>query len=192
MKENILDIVDKYLVIFPNERRRLFQLQKFLKEHADNQIIDWNNFDGHLTTGGFIYAKKEKKLLLLYHNDLKIYLYPGGHIDSTDKNILEAAKREIKEETGLINLKEIAVSTNELVPFDIDTHIIDYNERLKLPSHYHFDFRYLFIVNEINDINLDVDELSGYKWISVNELKTNKEFGNITKKIEKYINKMFD
>lgn len=81
----------------------------------------------------------------MYHNDMKIYTYPGGHIDLSDTNPLEAAIREVKEETGLMDFKEVNISKNELVPIDIDTHIIHYNERLNLPQHYHFDFRYLFM-----------------------------------------------
>ena len=30
-----------------------------------------------------------------------MYIYPGGHIDKSDTSVLEAAKREVKEETGL-------------------------------------------------------------------------------------------
>jgi hypothetical protein len=87
---------------------------------------------------------------------MKMFLYPGGHIDSNDINILQAAKREIKEETGLENLELLKIVENELVPFDIDTHKIGYNERLNLPEHYHFDFRYLFMIESISDIQADV------------------------------------
>lgn len=77
---------------------------------------------------GFIYAKEENKFLVLYHKDLKMYLYPGGHINIKDKSILDAAKREVEEETGINNLEEYKICENELIPIDIDTHVIDYNE----------------------------------------------------------------
>ena len=79
--------------------------------------------------------------MVLYHKELKRYLSPGGHVDSIDKNILESARREIKEETGLNNFEQLKISSNELIPIDIDTHIINYNDRLKLPKHYHFDLK---------------------------------------------------
>ena len=47
------------------------------------------------------------------------------------------------EETGLSNLKQLKLSENEQIPIDIDTHLIEYNERLNLLAHYHVDFRYL-------------------------------------------------
>ncbi len=47
------------------------------------------------------------------------------------------------EKTGLSNLEQLKLFENEQIPVDIDTHLIGYNERLNLPAHYHFDFRYL-------------------------------------------------
>lgn len=118
---------------------------------------------------------------------MKIYTYPGGHIDSNDINPLEAAIREVKEETGLVNFKNINISKNELIPIDIDTHVICYNERLNLPQHYHFDFRYLFAIDKISNVKIDKTELSSYKWIDVDELSTDTNYGKIVEKLTKVI-----
>ena len=112
-----------------------------------------------------------------------MYLYPGGHIDPNDNNPLETAIREIREETGLSNLIELKVTDDELVPIDIDMQRIRYNERLKLPSHYHFDFRYLFMIDRISDVEIDTEELSNFKWIDIDELSNNKNYGWLTEKI---------
>lgn len=183
MKELLLKIINEYLSVFPNEKERQEQFLNYLNHNSEEQIVDWNNFDGHIVAGGFIYAKEDKKFLVLYHNDLEMYLYPGGHIDSNDNNPLETAIREIKEETGLSNLIELKVTNNELVPIDIDTQRIRYNERLKLPAHYHFDFRYLFMIDKISDVKIDTEELSNFKWIDIDELSNNKNYGWLTEKI---------
>lgn len=130
--------------------------------------------------------KKEQKFLVLYHKDLKMFLYPGGHINENDKIPLQATKREIFEETSLKFLKQFILSENELIPIDIDTHLIQYNKRLNLPEHYHFDFRYLFIIEKIPQITVEKEELSSYKWIDRNELKKDPNFGKIGEKIKKY------
>ena len=181
--EDIYERID----VFPEEKDRQFILMKYLKNHKDEEIIDWNNFDGHVVASGFIYAKEENKFLVLYHNDMKMYLYPGGHIDSNDKNPLIASKREVKEETGLVNINNLKVSENELIPIDIDTHIISYNERLNLPEHYHFDIRYLFSIDKISDIKIDSEELSNYKWISLYELSNDINYGKVASKITKIL-----
>ncbi len=183
MKELLLKIIDEYLAVFPDETKRQEQFINYLNNYSEEQIVDWNNFDGHIVAGGFVYAKQDKKFLVLYHNDLEMYLYPGGHIDSNDNNPLETAIREIKEETGLSNLIELKVTNNELVPIDIDTQRIRYNERLNLPAHYHFDFRYLFMIDKISNVKVDTEELSEYDWIGIDELSKDKNYGWLAEKI---------
>ena len=116
-----------------------------------------------------------------------MYLYPGGHINSDDINVLEAAKREIFEETGLKNIEQLKLSKNELLPLDIDIHLISYNKRLNLPEHYHFDFRYLFMVDKIPKIKIDVKEHANYKWVDLNDLSKNENYGTIVTKIKKLL-----
>ena len=185
MTIDVRRIIDQYLKVFPAERERLALLVEYLKKNNYQKAIDWNNFNGHIVASGFVYAKKEKQFLVLYHKDLKMFLYPGGHVNAIDKNILEAAKREVVEETGIKTFSEVKVAENELVPFDIDTHIIAYNTRLNLPEHHHFDFRYLFTIDKISDIKLDAEEHSEYKWIGIDELEKDKNFGQVVKKLEK-------
>lgn len=187
MKQQLLNILEKYLLLFPEEHERQKALIQYLQSHKYTELVDWNNFDGHIVAGGFIYAKEENQFLVLYHNDLKMFLYPGGHVDSNDINILSAAKREISEETGLTNLEQLKLSDDALIPIDIDTHIISYNERLNLPEHYHFDFRYLFVITRIPDIKIDTEEMSGYQWISLDELTNDPNYGRIATKIKKII-----
>lgn len=187
MKTKLQEILKIYLELFPEEKERQQILLKYLEETPNESLTDWNNFNGHLVAGGFIYAKKEKKFLVLYHNDLKMYLYPGGHIDQNDSNPLEAALREIKEETSLENLTQLLLTEDPLMPFDIDTHIIPYNEHRNLPEHYHFDIRYLFTTDTIEFVSVDESESSSYKWIDINELEQDPNYGKIVTKIKKLI-----
>lgn len=188
MKDLLLKLINDYLVLFPNEEERQEKLIEYLNNHNNEQITNWNNFDGHVVAGGFIYAKEEQKFLVIYHNDLKMFLYPGGHIESIDINPLETSKREILEETGFDKIEELVLSNNKLIPIDIDTHVIPYNERLNLPEHFHFEFRYLFTIDSIKEVKLDLTESSNFKWISIDELRDNKNYGIIVKKIEEINN----
>lgn len=184
MKNIIKEILSNYLKIFPKEQVRQSILTNYLETHNDNEMIDWNNFDGHIVAGGFIYAIEEKRFLVLHHKDLDMYLYPGGHVDEMDKTPLETSFREVKEETGLENLKQLTITDNSLIPIDIDTHRAKYNQRLNLPEHYHFDFRYLFVIDKIENIKIDTEETSDYKWIDIVDLYNDPHYGKIAIKIE--------
>lgn len=186
MKEQIQKLLKLYLEIYPEEQERQKNLLSYLENATNEEITDWNNFNGHLVAGGFIYDPTQKKFLVLYHKDLQMYLYPGGHIDSTDSTSLDAALREIKEETSLKNLTEVKLTDEPLLPFDIDTHIIPYNEKHNLPEHYHFDIRYLFRT-DTTSVSIDTDESSNYKWIDIDELEQDINYGKIVTKIKKLI-----
>lgn len=188
MKNVVISILNKYLEIFPEEKERQTKLINYLNSHEDSDITNWNNFDGHIVAGGFIYSKEDNKFLVLYHKDLKMYLYPGGHAETTDKNPLEVAKREIQEETGLSNLKQLIIEKQELLPIDIDTHVIEYNTRLNIPEHYHFDFTYLFVIDKAENIILDENESKSYKWINLDELYDDPNYGCVAEKIKKILN----
>ena len=94
MKSNIKENLNNYLNIFKREEFNL--LKKQLKDKED--IINRKNFKGHITASGFII--NNNKVLLIFHNKLKKYIQPGGHLEAKDNTIKEAAQREVKEETG--------------------------------------------------------------------------------------------
>ena len=189
MKDNIPNILEEYLLLFPEEKKRQEKLVNFLKDHTEKEFTDWNNFDGHIVASGFVYSKKDDKFLVLYHRDFKIFIYPGGHVDDTDTSILNAAIRETKEETGLSDFNLFKFTENKNIPIDIDTHEIDYNERLNLPKHFHFDFRYLFIVNKISDVHVNPEESLSYKWVDIDEIRKIHGCELALRKIEKLISR---
>ncbi len=191
-KKIIINAVNKYLDYYKDEQERLNKFIEYLDKFSDEEIVDWNNFVGHIAAGGFIYSLELKKFLVLYHKDLKIYLYPGGHVDKEDINPLVTARREVLEETGIENLKLLNIDIDEIVPIDIDTHMIPYNERLDLPAHYHFEFRYLFVVDKVYDVKVDTSELGDYRWIDMNELYDNPYYGRISSKLDKILKGRYD
>ena len=185
-KSVIIEIVDKYLSIFPEEKDRQKHFINYLNATNEKAICDWNNAVGHITAGGFVYSSSTQRFLVMWHKDLGMFLYPGGHMEAGDNSPLERAKLEAKEETGL-ELENLKIFDNELIPLDIDTHVIDYNPRVGMPKHFHFDFRYVFVAQNESGVELDKTELSSYKWIDKTELKKDVNYGNIIKKLDKYL-----
>lgn len=186
MKEQVKNIIKKYLERNPNEENRLLPLLGYLERFNEEEIIDWNNTSGHITVGAFVYCKTEDKFLVLHHKDLDMFLYPGGHVDKKDNSLLDAAKRELKEETGIKEFK-LLETNDKILPIDIDIHLIPKNERVNMSEHFHFDFRYLFLIDSIDNIKIDKEEFYSYRWISIDELSRDKNFGSIINKLKEVL-----
>ena len=189
MRTDILQIIKEYLKYYCGEKERISKLIDFIEKSRknDKDIYDSKNIDGHITASGLIYAKKEQKFLLLKHKKAKRWLQPGGHSEKEDKTILDTAKREIFEETGLKDLQLVSFFENKEIPFDRDTHYIPMNSKKDMPAHYHHDFRFLFMIDSIKDIKICNTESDGYKWVNINEIKENEDFRILIEKISNKI-----
>ena len=184
MKNNIKEIINKYLEYYPQEKDNLSKLIELVNNEEDvSNLFNRKNFKGHITVSGFIYCKSERKLLLLEHKALNKYIQPGGHVEKEDNQMIDAAKREIKEETGLSNLNNISIINDINIPFDINSHYIPENVKKMEDEHYHHDFRYLFTVDNIEHINIDYNESNNYKWVSIDDIINDDNFGLSIKKI---------
>lgn len=138
----------------------------------DEDLTDHTNYNGHMTGSGLVIYKD--KILLIFHNQLKMWLQPGGHLEYSDKNLVAAAEREVEEETGLkVKLADWHIKNNS--PIIIDTHPIPAHKNR--PAHFHHDFRYIF-VPETDEISLQLSEVEDYAWVDVNDPRLTREKSN--------------
>lgn len=94
---------------------------------------------GHVTASGYVLSPDGDALLLVRHRVLGRWLQPGGHVEPSDVDVVEASRREVREETGIFEMQPIGASDALL---DIDIHPIP--ARVGQPAHEHFDVRFLF------------------------------------------------
>jgi 8-oxo-dGTP pyrophosphatase MutT (NUDIX family) len=92
---------------------------------------------GHITCTGLVLAPDRERLLLVHHRRLDRWLLPGGHVESEDAEIWDAARREVIEETGAI------LAPDPHPPLaGLDVHGIPSNSRE--PYHLHHDIVFHF------------------------------------------------
>jgi len=184
MRQLVQELVDTYTKNFPNEAELLCLLIEQLKQPGD--IISRKNFVGHVTASGFIVNRTTRKVLLLEHKVLLKLLQPGGHVEPGDHSPLNAAFREIEEETGITKEHLIIhsiVSGSDDVPFDIDVHYIPENKKKEESGHYHHDFRYLF-TTQTDKVEIDLDESNGYRWVEWESFAQMSQFVKVADKID--------
>jgi 8-oxo-dGTP pyrophosphatase MutT (NUDIX family) len=142
-------------------REASFQARMFaLLEHEEAAFSRENFTPGHVTASAFVVAPDERRVLLILHGKLGLWLQPGGHVEPDDANVLEAARREVREEVGM---PEVDVLGPGLL--DIDIHEIPGSP--KAPSHEHFDVRFLFRAPSLEA--LAGDDAKAVRWVSLDD-----------------------
>lgn len=168
--DDVTNEFEKYIRLFPAERAKFQILQEQL-EQRDKNLCDRKNMKGHLTASGLLLNSAGDAVFLIYHNFLKLWLQPGGHLDPGERPA-QGALREFVEETGIKNVVLHRWHEKNELPFDMDTHEIPVNERKGEGEHFHHDFQYLFRMSGDADNTpvIDLNEVSQYRWVSLDEL----------------------
>ncbi len=108
--KQLFDVYSKY---YDTSGEAFTTLKEQLSRQSDNQVIDRKNFLGHFTASTFVVSKSTYHVALVHHNFLGKYLQPGGHIDESDSSPLDAAQRELQEETGINSAHWCAIYTRK-------------------------------------------------------------------------------
>lgn len=170
---NLSEIVERYLQVFGEERERLKELQSKLANPSLDMRLRSTIPEGHMCASGILLLPGSK-VLMLEHKALGIWVVPGGHYDLADTSLVETARRETIEETGI---QEVALHPWHMehgIPLDIDTHMIPRNDKKNEGEHPHFDFRYVLTVKDpegvIERLKLDTNEVLSFKLMDVSEI----------------------
>jgi 8-oxo-dGTP pyrophosphatase MutT (NUDIX family) len=166
-RQHIQDTIKRYVQAYPWEGTLLLRLQNRLS--AEGDLISRKSFLGHITCGAVV-LNEFGQVLTIHHRALDRWLLPGGHIEETDDTLLDAAKREVEEEVGIqSDLLEGVNNNGSSIPVDIDYHPIPENVLKKEPAHYHWDFRFLFLVTT-SRTKQQLEEIKGLEWTSLDML----------------------
>ena len=135
-RENLRSLLNRHTPADDQERGHLESMRALLAGPSDPFARD-HYAPGHFTASSFILSPDGSALLLIFHEKLRRWLQPGGHVEPSDASVLEAALREAREEVGLDGPE-----LNGPGLLDVDVHEIP--ARKNAPAHRHFDVRFLF------------------------------------------------
>jgi 8-oxo-dGTP pyrophosphatase MutT (NUDIX family) len=165
----LLDMLDHYRHVFPDEGRVVDRICRLVEAHAD--CFERSCRPGHITGAAWVASADRRRFLLAHHRKLDRWLQLGGHADG-HACVDEVALREAREESGLAALDILPVD-GAFIPFDLDVHEIppryDAHGRLVEDAHEHYDIRFLVIARSAEPPSPS-DESHAVGWFTPEEI----------------------
>lgn len=132
-----------------------------------DDIFTRNNEFGHFTASSWVVNKERTKVLMIYHNIYHSWAWTGGHADG-ETDLLNTAIRELKEETGVKNVKVLNDQIFSLEMICVNGHV---KKGKYVSSHVHLNVTYLLEVDEKEMLRIKEDENCGVKWIPIEQIE---------------------
>ncbi len=137
----------------------------YIKQYGDKALLRSCEI-AHLTSSGFILNQDMTKTLMAHHNIYKTWAWTGGHADG-DKDMLEIAIKEAKEETGVKNVKPLS---DDIISLDILPVYSHMKNDSYVNTHLHLSIAYVLIADETDDLTINHNENSDVMWIDMDRL----------------------
>ncbi len=145
--------------------------------------------EGHITGSGLVLDRANKKILLMYHRKLQLWLQMGGHGEG-ELDPSHIALREATEESGLPDLTFFP-NPDQPMFIDVDAHLIP--ARRDIREHYHLDFRYLLCTSlpeEIQPSKAEANDIRWYSFLQTAALPLKPATLRLIKKAERLLNSL--
>ena len=185
---NLKEQIKNYKPYNEQEEKDKEVMLKYINTFDD--VLTRNNEFGHFTASSWVVNKERTKVIMIYHNIYKSWAWTGGHADG-EKDLLKVAIKELKEETGVQNVKILKddIFSLEIVP------VAGHMKRGKYVStHVHLNLTYLLEVDEKEILKIKEDENSGAKWVELDDVEKESTeewlIENVYKKLNKKLEEM--
>jgi len=158
-REQTLRLLDNHQPADQHEARMLEDIKQFVRSydnfHSRLQLA------GHLTGSAWVLSEDRTHALLTYHGKFHCWVQLGGHVED-DTDMLSAAWREAREESGLEGLQPLSDQI-----FDVDIHAIPANPIE--PAHFHYDIRFLFAADRSVPLVVS-SESKDLAWVEIEKI----------------------
>jgi len=142
-RSDLLSLLERYAERHPDEDATTRRVRA-LVEHEPRCFARDCFHPGHVTASAWIVSRETRAVLLTHHRKLDRWLQLGGHTDG-ESDVLAAALREAREESGLAELRALPAGAGPVI-LDLDVHEIPAHG--DEPAHQHHDVRFLLESSE--------------------------------------------
>lgn len=162
--EKLKKEIERYAPFNEQEERDKGIILEILE--SEENILTRENQKHHFTVSAWIVTPDRKKVLMCYHNIYDSWAWLGGHTDG-DSNIREVILKEVREESGVTNIKFLLDEIFSLEILTVSGHI---KKGKYVSSHLHLNITFLLEVEENEKLLINPDENSGLDWIAIEEI----------------------
>ena len=159
----LIDKLENYKPYNEQEAADRGEILRQLKSFPD--IFTRENLNAHMTASSWIVNPARTKVLMVYHNIYDSWSWTGGHADG-ETDLLAAALREAKEETGITKVRPVTEDIYSLEILTVDGHV---KHGKYVSSHLHLNVTYLLEADEDEILHKKDDENSGVAWFGLEE-----------------------
>lgn len=157
----IREDVERFVPFNEQEAEDKIRILHFLDTNED--AFERTNMLAHMTASAWAVNAAHDRVLMVYHRIYDSWSWTGGHADG-EKDMLALALRELREETGVKNLRPVTEDIYSLEVLTVDGH----EKRGKyVSSHLHMNVTYLVEVDELDALTVCEAENSGVRWFSL-------------------------
>lgn len=133
---------------------------------AEGSDLLFRENSAHITVSAFVMNFEMDKTLMVYHNLMQTYTWPGGHADG-DMDLAAVALREVQEETGIPDAFLVSSDILSVSVFAVPSHT---KHGAQVPAHIHYSVCYGFLSTERQAPRVKPDENSDVSWLPVDAL----------------------
>ena len=159
----LLEELEQYRPWNEQEERDRTELLRRLRSGEDLYTRD--NSAGHLTASAWVVSPDRRQVLMAYHNLYDSWSWLGGHADG-DRDLLAAAMREVREESGLTAVRPVSRSIYSVEILTVDGHE---KRGAYVSSHLHLNVTYLLEADPADPVRCKPDENSRVGWFGLEE-----------------------
>ena len=160
----LLEEIPRFRPCNEQEQRDKAQILSYLA--TGDSVYTRDNPIAHLTASSWVVSPDREQVLLVYHNLYNSWSWMGGHADG-ERDLMQVALRETREESGLENLRLGTPHIFSLETLTVDGHV---KRGVYVSSHLHLNVTYLLEADPRDPIRVKPDENSGVAWFPVTEV----------------------
>jgi 8-oxo-dGTP pyrophosphatase MutT (NUDIX family) len=156
----LIEQIERYRPYNEQEARDKSVMLDCLRAFED--VFTRENRLAHMTASAWVVNARFDRVLMAYHNIYDSWSWLGGHADG-EEDLLAVALKEVREESGVRNVRPASEDIFSLEVLTVDGHV---KRGQYVSSHLHLNVTYLLIADDADALTVKPDENSGVQWFT--------------------------